>query len=409
MLYENMFDEAEDDTALIQFLGSPTKQAVIVARAYNAKEHRLAVTSQIGEGDADVENAEEPEFVNAINGIRAAAVNQGMIPDIITGQFSVFDEPEESLEEEPDPAPTEPEEISPEEVTSAGETDDQPEESFPEEPVFDEPKPALTKEEKDFEELPVFTLDVSEEENAEPSENTVKAEPEEAAIPAEPPSEDAGESGEPESETQPEKNAAPDESGQQEEEPEEEFDNFQMDLGPIPEESRVQPEDIDEMMATFRGNGRENPPKPAYKPSAQTTLAEFEEKPAEEATPWKQVSEDEDTPSGKLIVPRVILYLLLAVPVTAIGVAILLIPTILFLGMAAVFGVAAFRVATLAFDSFAVFADIIVVLGVALVLLAVAIFLFWIFVSFIGGAIAGLINLAIRIGGKICYKEEKKA
>ena len=115
-LYENMFDEAEDDTALMQFLGSPTKQAVIVARAYNAKERRLVVTSQVGEGDADVENTVEPEFVNVINGVREAAVNRGIIPDVITGQFSVFDEPEEVAENAPDLEPTEPEEVPSEEA-----------------------------------------------------------------------------------------------------------------------------------------------------------------------------------------------------------------------------------------------------------------------------------------------------
>ena len=399
-LYENMFDEAEDDTALMQFLGSPTKQAVIVARAYNAKERRLVVTSQVGEGDADVENTVEPEFVNVINGVREAAVNRGIIPDVITGQFSVFDEPEEVAENAPDLEPTEPEEVPSEEAVPDEETVEPPEELLPEDLIPEEPEPAPTEEEKAFEELPVFSLDVSEEESYEPSESPAE---EEAELP-EPPVEEAEESGEPEAEPQPEEDAGSDGEEQQEE-----FDNFQMDLGPIPEESRVQPEEIDELMATFRGNKRGETPVPTPKSAAQTTLVGFEDTPAEEATPWKQASEEEDAPSGHLVIPRVILYLLIAVPVTAAGVLILLIPTLLFLVLAAAFGVAAFRVATLAFNSFAVFADIVVVLGVSLVLLAVAIFLFWIFISFIGGAIAGLINLAIRTGGKICYKEEMKA
>lgn len=408
-IYENMFDEAEDDTALMQILGSPTKQAVVVARAYNAKERRLAVTSQSGEGDADVENAEEPEFVNAINGMRDAAVKQGIIPDILTGQFSVFDEQEDIPADAPDSEAAEPEEVPlAEDVPPAEEAVEPSEEPLPEDIVAEEQEPALAEGEQAFEELPVFSLEVSEEERAEPPEEPAEEESKLTEDSAQLPVAETEESDEPEEEPQPEESAASNQENPPEEAPEE-FDNFQMDLGPIPEEKRVQPEDIDELMATFRGNGRGEPPIPAFKPAAQTTLAEFEETPVEEATPWKQASEEDEAPSGHLVVPRVILYLLLAVPVTAAGVLILLVPTLLFLVMAAAFGVAAFRVATLAFNSFAVFADIVVVLGAALVLLSVAIFLFWIFVSFIGGAIAGLINLAIRIGGKICYKEEKKA
>ena len=104
-----------------------------------------------------------------------------------------------------------------------------------------------------------------------------------------------------------------------------------------------------------------------------------------------------------------ILYLLVAVPLTTIAVLVLLVPTLIFLGLAAASGIAAFRIAMLAFNSFAVFADIIVVLGAALLLTALTIFFFWIFIWFIGGGIAGAINLAIQIGSKVCYREGKKA
>ena len=36
-LYEKMFDDADDEQALIQALLSPTRQAVIIARAYDAE------------------------------------------------------------------------------------------------------------------------------------------------------------------------------------------------------------------------------------------------------------------------------------------------------------------------------------------------------------------------------------
>ena len=399
-VYESMFDETEDDTALMQFLGSPTKQAVTVARAYNAKERRLAVTSQAGEGNEDVVNDEEPGFVIAINRIRDAAVEQGIIPDIITRQYSVFEDQKAVPVEEEAPAESE----EPEPVVQSEEMEEQSDEPVSEVFDQDEQEEEQSEEERAFEELPVFTLEETEEE-ATLLEETEEADAGDDSETEEFPEDAVTDFEEPEAEIQPEEKTADDD--EQMEEIQEEYDNFQLDLGPIPEETRVQPEEIDEMMATFRG--KEAPPVPVRPSSEQTTLTEFEEAPEEDATPWRQVSEDEVAPSGKLSIPRAILYLLVAVPLTTAGVLVLLIPTVLFLGLAVVAGVAAFRVATLAFNSFAVFADIVVVLGAALVLLALAIFLFWIFVSFIGGAIAGLINLAIRIGGKVCYREEKKA
>ena len=408
-VYESMFDEAEDDTALMQFLGSPTKQAVTVARAYNAKERRLAVTSQAGEGNEDVVNDEEPGFVRAINRIRDAAVENGIIPDIATGQYSVFEEDgaeageevfqPEAEEEEP---PVQPEEPGDQQEEQAEETEEPPEE--PRSELFEQvaQEADLSEEDRTFEDLPVFTLEDTEEEAEVPEEaDAGEAESEEF------PEDNEADYIESEEETEQEETPADADVQPEEIQDQEEYDNFQLDLGPIPEETRVEPEEIDEMMATFRG--KEENPVPIHKSSAQTTLTEFEELPAEDSTPWRQVSEEDGVPSGKLSIPRAILYLLVAVPLSTAGVLVLLLPTVLFLGLAVVAGVAAFRVATLAFNSFAVFADIVVVLGAALVLLALSIFLFWIFVSFIGGAIAGLINLAIRIGGKVCYKEDKKA
>ena len=40
-LYSRMFEEADDERALLQSLVSPTRQAVIVARAYNSNLGRL--------------------------------------------------------------------------------------------------------------------------------------------------------------------------------------------------------------------------------------------------------------------------------------------------------------------------------------------------------------------------------
>ena len=104
-----------------------------------------------------------------------------------------------------------------------------------------------------------------------------------------------------------------------------------------------------------------------------------------------------------------ICYLIASVPITAAGVLILLIPALLFFALSVACGIFAFYTAGSAFGNFAVFADIMVVLGGALVFAALSLFFFWIFLWFIIGAIAGLINFSIRLGQKICFKEGKQA
>ena len=60
---------------------------------------------------------------------------------------------------------------------------------------------------------------------------------------------------------------------------------------------------------------------------------------------------------------------------------------------------------TSAFGAFSIFADVMVVLGCALVVLALGLLFLWMFIWLIGGAIAGLINGVIKLAGKWCYKE----
>ena len=104
-------------------------------------------------------------------------------------------------------------------------------------------------------------------------------------------------------------------------------------------------------------------------------------------------------------VPLLILYYLVAIPICLVGFVLLLIPTLLSLALAFVFSVAGIAAVSCAFGSFVIFADILVVLGAGLVLLALGLLFLWLFVWFIGGAIAGMINCAIKLGNKLCTKE----
>ena len=96
-MYSSMFDEAVDEEKLIQLLMSPTRQAVVVARAYDAKERKLQVTTQSRE-DAGYEEGKTPDFAVAIEKVRAEAETKGLL------RGEDFEVPEPLFEEEEAPA-----------------------------------------------------------------------------------------------------------------------------------------------------------------------------------------------------------------------------------------------------------------------------------------------------------------
>ena len=104
-------------------------------------------------------------------------------------------------------------------------------------------------------------------------------------------------------------------------------------------------------------------------------------------------------------VPLLILYIILAVPLGLLGVAALVIPTLLCLSLALGFVASGVLVLTAAFGGFAIFADFMIILGLSLVMLAFGLLMTWLFIWFIGGAIVGLIRGICRLGGNWCYKE----
>ena len=116
--------------------------------------------------------------------------------------------------------------------------------------------------------------------------------------------------------------------------------------------------------------------------------------------------EDEDAETvRKPIVPLLILYIIFAIPLGLIGILLLLIPAFVSLSLAITAGFLGINGFAATFTGFAVLADILVVAGVSLILLALALLFLWLFVWFIGGAIVGLIHGLCVLGGKWCYKE----
>lgn len=326
-MYERMFEKTGDEMALIQLLGSPTKQAVIVARAYSARERKLQVQSQSRESGGQAEPNPSADYIQAINQIQASAVAQRIIPPEVTaGQLTLFEDDDR-------------------EHTETWPIGEEPQAPAPsgEEPAVVPPTPAPAP-------APV-------------------GEPQPA--PQEPAQEAAPAGEEPAPQPEP--------------------------VEPQQAQQPQQPDEVDEFLAHFSVGGAE--------PKAP------EEVPAKPEPPILELADEEEAapaPAGTVRKPRVfllILYVLFAVPVTVVGTLLLLLPTLLFLILAAVIIAAGVAILIAAFSGFAVFADIMVVLGTALVTLALGLLFLWIFIWFIGGAIVGLVRGVIELGGSWCFKE----
>ena len=73
-LYVKMFEEAEDEVALLQSLVSPTRQAVIVARAYNSNYGKLSLYAGSKAAPEDKDANGVPDYIQAIEKVRAQAM-----------------------------------------------------------------------------------------------------------------------------------------------------------------------------------------------------------------------------------------------------------------------------------------------------------------------------------------------
>ena len=389
-MYNRMFDEADDEQALLQFLVSPTRQAVILARKYDARERKLQVHAQTRD-ESHMQPADEiPEFVTVIERLQQEAMTLGVvIPPVSEDQISLFDdvtETEETLQADAEnPA------------VSAASADTAPEAVIP----------AVTE------------------------ESTAPAESENPAATMA----NAVQEGHQGADTEAEEEAPAEAYGVQAEE-----------KGSVEHFADA----VDAFLADFSiANGEliHNDPdtktgsEPDVEPGAETSPEESAEAvPAADAAAAKQAEPDitlvpaapgetektavEDKPAPaaaveeraelpeedteyvrKPVVALLILYIILAVPLTLIGIAILLLPTLLFLLLAFLAGWLGIEGIIATFGGFAVLADILVVVGAAIVVLALALLFLWIFVWLVGGAIVGLIRGVCWLGGKWCYKE----
>lgn len=309
-LYEDLFDSCTDEQQLLQHLISPTRQAVVLARVYNAKERMLSVQSQSRRDDLYDDDFEAvPAFLLAIEDIK------NELPQLFTEtpavddtQFSLFgaEAAEETVEEA----------------------------ELVEESVEQTTGEALPAEAEN--EVVVLESEALSTETAEAVEEESFAEAE-----------------------------------------------IVEDVTPVYDDGK----DLQFGFRSPRGNAVHSAEDERLRDLASR------HKPRRENVQYKRV------------VALLILYVIFAVPITLLVVAALLVPTVLSLVLSLGFVAAGVSTLGCAFGNFAIFADILVVLGASLVLLALGLFFFWLFVWFIGGAIAGFVNGVIKLGDKFSSKE----
>lgn len=357
-MYNRMFDEAEDEQALIQYLVSPTRQAVVLARAYNAKERKLQVHSQSRDEYEQVSD-EIPDFVLAINKLQEeASALKITTQQVSEDQISLFDDSDAGTV----PAPaaqvyTEP--AADEEKAGTQDADEEATVQKETPPLFaDEPA-----EETEQDEMSNSVNRLADAVDAFLADFTISND---ELIPKDKP---VGE----------EKDAEPE---------------------------KTKPAAAEETVEVSAGEAV------IEQPEATETCKHVQAEPEETETETAAVGiveteeEDEDAETvRKPIVPLLILYIIFAIPLGLIGILLLLLLAFMSLSLAVTTGFFGIYGFAATFTGFAVLADILVVAGASLILLSLALLFLWLFVWFIGGGIVGLIRGLCALGGSWCYKE----
>ena len=349
-IYSRMFEEADDERALLQSLVSPTRQAVVVARAYNSDLGKLSLTSESKAAPEDRDENGVPDYIQAIEKVREQALSAQGIAAV-----KADEEPEAEPVEEPEAEPVE-----------------EPETEVVEEP---EAEPVEEPETEAVEEPETEAAEEPEAEAAEEPETEAAEEPE--AEVAEEPEAEAAEEPEAEAAEEPEAEAA--------EEPAE-----------APAAAEAAPEEKTAVEGIEYFTMPEAGKETTAKEGGSLLLDE------------NSFNVDSDAIKRGRRKPRVfllILYILLAIPLTIAAVAVLLVPALLFLALSIASIICGVVLVSTAFKGFAVLADIMVLLGVSLVLFALGLLFLWTAIWFIGGAVVGVVHGVAALCDKWCYKE----
>lgn len=387
-MFEQMFDACADEQKLLQYLVSPTRQAVILARAYDTKERKMR-----GKDDDS-----EPSFITAINNIKADAPamffeENPTLFEEMGGEESVF-------------------EIAAAQVQEDGPAQEQ-------------------DEEEDF--ITVLPQQISVEDLAEPMLEQPEAEPESEAA-----DEAAEEPEKPEEDTQTEQEDKEIEDSVENEAEAYLADNsvgefvdavdafladFSIEDGELiktddktksvrkPEKAE-EPEQPEELQTPDRKIGNLEALRAAFEDEAEDDnkapkIVFPEQKPAKKPSVVVELEDEEEDETPTVRKARVfllIVYLLFAIPITLTLIGLLLIPTVVSFCAAVVAAWVSVSIFSAAL-SFAVFAETLVIIGAGLLAAAAAVLFLWLFIWFIGGAIVGLVRGVVLLADKWCYKE----
>ena len=352
--YNKMLDEAEDEQALLESFGSPTRLAVTISRSYKRAERKLAVEADSkadkpDEGETSV--APEHIFVKPVKKettaekTPAAAVPELSYADIIE-EIRREKAEEEGVEYTPmffNEPETPPEEPEAEEETE--EAEKAPEDA-----------PTEEAEEADIEvEIVETPAEEAESEEAEPEEE------------------------------------APEADGEAEEAAEEETAETTEEKAEEPEAE--EPQDAEETAKTEDTEESES----AQESAELDAVTVFDQ--------LDKMQPPVETVQYKTNVGLLILYLIFAIP---IGLALFLAAVIVALSLLAAGAVLiglGIKTVGFAFSTFAIFADSILCAGAALVALAVALMLIWLAILILFRGLGGLIAGIKALGVRICVRE----
>lgn len=357
--YNKMLDEAEDEQAMLESFGSPTKLAVTISRTYKRSERKLAVTE---DSKQDVPANTESEHI-IVRPVRKENKETAPAPvqDTSLSYADIVEEirrekaAEQGVEytpiffNEPDPQP---------------EPELEPEEMPVEETSAEEPAPA---EAPQAGEVP----------GEEAEENEA---PEEEAPAAGPAEEESSEEAPVEAECEPEVKETAAESPEQ--------------------------DDVPEEVTVVEAAAPEEPAEETV--SAEEAPAEEEDEEAEAVIVLEEPEEIQPVNEQvryKTNAALLILYLIVAIPVGVVLFAAALAVGLALLASGAGLIALCVKVIGFAFSMFAIFADVMLCAGASLAAFAVALMLIWLGILMFARGLGGLIRGIVALGRKFCVRE----
>lgn len=340
--YNKMLDESDDEQALLESFGSPTKLAVTISRTYKRSERKLAV-----EADSKEDKPAETEhiFVTPVKKEKTAEVNTGLSYADIIEEIRREKAEEEGVEYKPM-------------------FFDEPEQPAAEETVQPEPET-----EEDGTQI------------ASDEESTVVEPETEAPVSEETENEEKSDETAPEEETQPE------EADETDEKPAEEAAS---DEAPV-----IETTEADRQTETAETGEEPADVAPVEENDAPELV--FEE--------LESIELPEETTRYKTNVALLILYLIFAIPISAVLIVLALAVAVVLVALGVSLITIGVEAIGFAFAKLVIFADIMLCAGAVLIAFAVAHILLWIGVLVLVRGISGIVRGAKALGRSFCVKE----